>query len=197
VVLRHELGGPTPSGWSGRAESRRSECFLPRPAGYCRDRAGASFVVTPTTLLRWHRRLVVKRWTYPGRVGRRRSGARSASSCCASRARTHSGAISGSSASFVGSASRYRHDRAEAASRGWPRTCRRARGDSPGAKFLRAQAQQHDRGRLLPPSRRSGCSGCTCSSSSSSAAAACTWPAAPRNPGGSWSLSRPVSSSGR
>jgi len=29
-----------------------------------------SFVVTPTTLLRWHRQLAVKRWTYTGRVGR-------------------------------------------------------------------------------------------------------------------------------
>ena len=29
------------------------------------------FVITPATLLRWHQRLVARRWTYTGRPGRR------------------------------------------------------------------------------------------------------------------------------
>jgi hypothetical protein len=30
-----------------------------------------AFLITPATLLRWHRRLIAKRWTYTGRRGRR------------------------------------------------------------------------------------------------------------------------------
>src|SRR5258708_9887023 len=34
--------------------------LLPRPRW-------ATFVVTPATLLRWHRNLIARKWTYPGR----------------------------------------------------------------------------------------------------------------------------------
>jgi putative transposase len=38
--------------------------LLPRPRWH-------AFLVTPATLLRWHQRLIAKRWTYPSRRGRR------------------------------------------------------------------------------------------------------------------------------
>jgi putative transposase len=69
LVLRHELG----------ILRRQRKCpalttvdrlFL-AAASRClsRDR-WRSFIITPATLLRWHRRLVAKRWTYSRRAGR-------------------------------------------------------------------------------------------------------------------------------
>lgn len=66
VVLRHEL-----------SVLRRQTCrpqltttdrvFLTAASRLLPRSSWRSFLVTPATLLRWHRRLVAKRWTYAGR----------------------------------------------------------------------------------------------------------------------------------
>jgi putative transposase len=69
VVLRHELAilrrriPRPPISWTDRLLLTAASRLLPRPRW-------PSFLVTPATLLRWHRRLVAKRWTYPRRPGR-------------------------------------------------------------------------------------------------------------------------------
>ena len=70
VVLRHELA--VLHRQLARPELNPSDRVFLAAASRLLPRARwRSFVVTPTTLLRWHRHLVAKRWTYPGpRVGR-------------------------------------------------------------------------------------------------------------------------------
>jgi hypothetical protein len=69
VVLRHELAilrrqtRRPPITALDRLPLAAASRLLPRAR--CR-----SFIVTPATLLRWHRRLVAKRWTYAHPVGR-------------------------------------------------------------------------------------------------------------------------------
>lgn len=69
VVLRHELA-------ILRRRSRRptitavDRTFLAAASRLLSRSRWPSFIVTPATLLRWHRRMVAKRWTYVQPVGR-------------------------------------------------------------------------------------------------------------------------------
>jgi putative transposase len=69
VVLRHELA-------ILRRQRQRpalttvDRIFLAAASRFLSRHHWRSFVITPGTLLRWHRRLVARRWTYAHRAGR-------------------------------------------------------------------------------------------------------------------------------
>jgi putative transposase len=83
-----------------------------------------AFIITPATLLRWHRRMVAQRWTYASRCGRPpiRRDVRALALRFAREPRVF----------------RLRHDRAHMASGSWYRTCWHAMRDD--LARVRAQA---------------------------------------------------------
>ena len=185
-VLRRQVERPKPRG-TDRALLAAAARLLP-PA----RRQG--LLVTPHTLLRWHRELYGAGGPIPQRgQGARRSTPERASSWCAWRARTRAGATSGSPASSTSSASRSRQARSAAYSPTRAsvrrRDARAPRGASSCAHEPRASSPV-----TSSPSKPRYCAATTCCSSSTFGPAASTSPARPPTRRAGGSPSKPATS---
>jgi putative transposase len=96
-VLRRQVARPKLRA-ADRGLLAAAACHLPR-------RSHGARLVTPRTLLRWHRALVRRKWRQrPVGAGARRCRLRCGPWCCGWHARIRAGAIGGSAASWPGSA---------------------------------------------------------------------------------------------
>jgi putative transposase len=97
VVLRHELAILRRRSHRPRMTTT-DRIFLAAASRLLPRARWRSFIITPATLLAWHRRLVAKRWTYAREPVVPRSTTRSENWSSASRERIRGGAINASSA---------------------------------------------------------------------------------------------------
>ena len=104
TVLRRQVTRPKPE-WADRAILAALAQQLPAAQR-------AQRLVTPGTLLAWHRRLITRRWTYPGRPGRPGPARTSAPWCCDWRRRTRPGLPQGARRTIPARPPHQRSDRA-------------------------------------------------------------------------------------
>jgi hypothetical protein len=141
-----------------------------------RDR-WSMFLVRPETILRWHRRLVANRWTYPHRPGRPSSLVETRQTIVRF-ARTRRGDTGASTANSSGSASRSRRRRCGRSS-GPPASIPHPAGtQNHGARSCVLKRPGSSRV-TSSPSTPSGCVATTSCSSSNSTHATCTSPGSP------------------